>query len=141
MDLKLKLTTDEIIEKFLPNLPPETGVAIEIEDAGAERTLPRVATDGEKSEERTKMKNELSAFDTKNIVIISIYDGGYGGFSVMVDDVISCPHDIDCEEKNIADVLYGIYREFGSDDCVEEFKKMFPDKLVIVCDNECINVL
>jgi len=49
MKLKLKLTTEEIIEKFLPNLPPETGVAIEIEEAGAERMLPRVTTDGEKN--------------------------------------------------------------------------------------------
>lgn len=140
MNLKLKLTTDEIIEKFLPNIPPETGVAIEIEDAGAERTLPRIATDEKKSVRRTKVENESSVFDTKNIVVIDIYDGGYGGFSVMVDDVISCPHDIDCEEKNIADVLYGVYKEFDSDSG-EEFKKMFPDKLVIVCDNECIEVL
>lgn len=51
MKLKLKLTTDEIIERFLPNLPPETGVEIEIEEAGAETQLPPLATGGGKRTE------------------------------------------------------------------------------------------
>lgn len=44
MKLKLKLTVEEIIERFLPNISPEIGVEVEIEEAGAERMLPRVAT-------------------------------------------------------------------------------------------------
>ena len=47
MKLKLKLTIEEIIEKFFPNLPPETGVAIEIEEAGAETTSLGVKQDCE----------------------------------------------------------------------------------------------
>lgn len=76
----------------------------------------------------------------KDIVIISIYDLGYGGFSVMVDGIVSGPHDFDCEEKTIADVLYGVYREFGWKSG-EEFKKMFPDKQVIICEDGSIDIL
>ena len=43
---------------MLPNLPPEIGVAIEIEDAGAERTLPCVATNGEKGGRRVENKQK-----------------------------------------------------------------------------------
>lgn len=77
----------------------------------------------------------------KDIVIISIYDLGYGGFSVMVDGVVYGQRVFDNEKETVADALYDVYKEFGSEKSEEEFKKMFPDKQVIICEDGCINVL
>jgi len=74
----------------------------------------------------------------KDIVIISIYDSGYG-FKVMVDGVVSSPYT--CHQgKSIADVLLGVYHKFGYESG-EEFKKMFPDKQIIICEDGDIEVL
>lgn len=79
------------------------------------------------------MMNEM-----KDIVIISIYEGGYG-FSVMVDGVVSSPHH--CNEKEtMGDVLYHVYDEFDPESG-EKVKKMFPGKQVIVCADGGIEVL
>lgn len=78
------------------------------------------------------MMNEIN-----DIVIISIYDGGWN-FHVMVDGIVYFPRHY--SEKNIANVLYAVYKEFGSESG-EEFKRMFQDKQVIICEDGCINVL
>ena len=75
----------------------------------------------------------------KDIVIVSVYDGGYG-FSVMADGIVSSPHTFHGEKETVADVLYGIYKEFGWESG-KEFKKMFPNKQIIVCEDGGIEVL
>lgn len=78
------------------------------------------------------------ANDMKDLVVVSIYDGGYG-FNVMVDGVVSSPHH--CNEKEtMGDVLYHVYNEFGWKSG-EEFKKMFPDKQIIICEDGGIEIL
>lgn len=75
--------------------------------------------------------------DMKDIIVVSIYDSGYG-FNVMVDGVVSSPWT--CHEgESIADVLHRIYNEFGWRSG-GEFKKMFPDKQIIVCEDGDIEV-
>lgn len=72
----------------------------------------------------------------KDIVIISIYE--YGSiFKVMVDGIV---YSMRREKKTIADVLYDIYNAFGWESR-EEFKKMFPDKKIIICEDGDIEVL
>lgn len=75
----------------------------------------------------------------KDIVIISIYDSGYG-FSVMVDGIVSSPYIFHGEKETVADILYHIYNKFGSESG-KEFKKMFPNKQVILCEDGDIEIL
>jgi len=77
MDIKLFLKFDEVVEKFLPNLPPETGVSIEIEKPGAEPTpLPPLASaDGEEpvkteSETLEALAKRLDDMSLRDIVVL-----------------------------------------------------------------------
>lgn len=69
MKLKLILTTEEIVEALFPNLPPDIGVALEIEDSGAETQLPAVATDGEKRTEGVNVKS-LAEMSIRDIIVL-----------------------------------------------------------------------
>lgn len=73
MDIKLKLTFGEVVEKFLPNLPPETGVSIEIEQPGAEPTpLPPLVKDGVKTESENleSFVKRLDDMSLRDIVVL-----------------------------------------------------------------------
>lgn len=74
MDIKLKLTFDEVVEKFLPNLPPEIGVSLEIEKPGAEPTpLPPLVKDGEepaKTENLESFAKWLDDMSLRDIVVL-----------------------------------------------------------------------
>jgi len=77
--------------------------------------------------------------EMKDIVVISIYDTGYG-FNVMVDGIVSSPFVFHGEKETIADVLYRIYMKFGWESG-KEFKKMFPNKQIIICEDGGIEIL
>lgn len=77
----------------------------------------------------------------KDIVIISIYDSGYG-FSVMVDNKIyyqsQIKEDETYEEDTLADLVKNSYHNYNFE---EWLKCKFPNKKIIICEDGGIEVL
>lgn len=73
--------------------------------------------------------------DLENIVVISMYDGGYN-YSIMINGIIygrfgNVPQDV----KNVMDkTLDNLYDN-------AKLKEIFPNKTIIVCDDGCTEVI
>lgn len=72
----------------------------------------------------------------KDLLIISIYDSGYG-FSIMFNGEIIERTGVD-EETNLADVFESKYNDYHFH---EWLKEKYPDKKIIICENGDIEVL
>ncbi len=112
MKLKLTLTTEEVLEALFPNLPDDVGVAIEVEETGAERTLPPLAMDGESATEDV-CSNEWRP--------ISLYfaekgkhDWALVQFKEKVSGFAGIPHI--CEWRKSGKFGEGWYTQDGEDD-------------------------
>ena len=72
------------------------------------------------------------------MVIISIYDGGWG-FSIMIDNKIIRPKDFDFDKDTMADIVKKAYRL--EDNFDKWLKDKFKNKDIIICEDGDIRVI
>lgn len=77
----------------------------------------------------------------KDLVIISIYDSGFGGFSIMINGKVIEPKDeYDIGKPTLANKIKELYQN-ETDKFEEYLKKKFKNKTIIICNDGDIEVL